>query len=102
MLNNDATLKAGIAAVNDIYNGMQAGLIAQGMTAAQATAANPYSLAADTFPAGAYARDIMKQDHKSYAFFGQVEVPVRDHWSITAGLRYTNDEKDMTLSLIHI
>ena len=96
MLNNDATLKAGIAAVNDIYNGMQAGLIAQGMTAAQATAANPYSLAADTFPAGAYARDIMKQDHKSYAFFGQVEVPVRDHWSITAGLRYTNDEKDMT------
>ena len=38
----------------------------------------------------------MKQDHKSYAFFGQVEVPVRDHWSITAGLRYTNDEKDMT------
>ena len=48
MLNNDATLKAGIAAVNDIYNGMQAGLIAQGMTAAQATAANPYSLA-DTF-----------------------------------------------------
>ena len=112
MLNNDATLKAGIAAVNDIHNGMQAGLVAAigaspatyglpagadaATIAAAATAANPYSLAADTFPAGAYARDIMKQDHKSYAFFGQVEVPVRDHWSITAGLRYTNDEKDMT------
>ena len=112
MLNNDPTLKAGIDAVNNIYNGMQAGLVAaitaspttyglpagadSATIAAAATAANPYSLAADTFPAGAYARDIMKQDHKSYAFFGQVEIPVKDHWSITAGLRYTNDEKDMT------
>ena len=103
MLNQDPTLKAGIAAINQIHDGMQAGLVAAigaspatyglpagadaATIAAAATAANPYSLAADTFPAGAYARDIMKQDHRSYAFFGQVEVPVRDHWSITAGLR---------------
>ena len=96
MLNNDPTIKAALEAINGIHAGTQAALIAQGMTAEQATAANPYSPAADTFPAGAYARDIMKQDHKSYAFFGQVEIPVKDHWSITAGLRYTNDEKDMT------
>ena len=110
MLNNDPTLAAGIKAVNDIHDGMQAGLItaitaspatyglpagADAATiAAAATAANPYSKAADTFPAGAYVDDIMNQDHSSYAFFGQVEVPIRDHWSITAGLRYTNDEKD--------
>ena len=110
MLNNDPTLAAGIKAVNDIHDGMQAGLVtaitaspatyglpagADAATiAAAATAANPYSKAADTFPAGAYVDDIMNQDHSSYAFFGQVEVPIRDHWSITAGLRYTNDEKD--------
>ena len=110
MLNNDPTLAAGIKAVNDIHDGMQAGLVkaitaspttyglpagADAATiAAAATSANPYSKAADTFPAGAYVDDIMNQDHSSYAFFGQVEVPIRDHWSITAGLRYTNDEKD--------
>ncbi len=94
MLNNDPTIKQALDAINNIYAGTQAALIQAGMTEAQATAANPYKPAADTFPAGAYVDDIMNQDHSSYAFFGQVEVPIRDHWSITAGLRYTNDEKD--------
>ena len=96
MLNNDPTIKQALDAINGIYAGTQAALIQGGMTEAQATAANPYKPAADTFPAGAYVDDIMSQDHSSYAFFGQVEVPVRDHWSFTLGLRYTNDEKDMS------
>ncbi len=96
MLNNDPTIKQALDAINGIYAGTQAALIQAGMTEAQATAANPYKPAADTFPAGAYVDDIMNQDHSSYAFFGQVEVPVRDHWSLTLGLRYTNDEKDMS------
>ena len=112
MLNNDPTVSGAIAAIDGLYDTVQAGTIAAitaspatfglpaGATAAQiaavATAANPYSKTGVTFPANAYARDIMKQDHRSYAFFGQVDIPVREHWTITAGLRYTDDKKDMT------
>lgn len=75
--------------------GLPAGATAAQITAA-ATAANPYpAAAASTFPDGSYARDVMKQKHKSYAFFGQVDIPVQDKWTLTAGLRYTNEEKTM-------
>jgi len=75
--------------------GLPAGATAATITAA-ATAANPYpAAAANTFPDGSYARDVMKQKHKSYAFFGQIDIPVQDKWTMTAGLRYTNEEKTM-------
>ena len=35
------------------------------------------------------------QNHKSYAFFGQVDIPIQDHWTLTAGMRYTNEDKKM-------
>ncbi len=108
----DPTLKMATDALAGLYAGATAGIaaaitgnpVAYGLpaaaTAAQinavAVAANPYPTgAADSFPDGAYARDVMNQEHKSYAFFGQIDVPVRDYWTLTAGLRYTNEEKTM-------
>lgn len=38
----------------------------------------------------------LKHENTSYAVFGQVSFDVTDRMNITAGVRYTDDEKDMT------
>jgi len=111
LLDQDPTLKALKTALSAVHDGVQAGTVAAitaspttfGLPAgvdaatitAAATAANPYSPLGVTFPNGSYATDIMSQDHKSYAFFGQVDLPIQEHWTLTAGLRYTNEDKDL-------
>ena len=89
---------AGIGAAitaNPTAYGLPATATAAQITAV-ATGANPYpSAAASSFPDGAYARDVAMQNHKSYAFFGQVDIPIQDHWTLTAGMRYTNEDKKM-------
>ncbi|MYF09593.1 MAG: TonB-dependent receptor, partial [Gammaproteobacteria bacterium] len=37
---------------------------------------------------------IVEQDRKSWAVYGDGTFDINDRWSITAGIRYTNDEKD--------
>jgi outer membrane receptor protein involved in Fe transport len=89
-----AGIAAAITASPATY-GLPAGLTAAQYTAA-ATAANPYpAAAASSFPDGAWGLDVAMQKHKSYAFFGQVDVPIQDHWTFTAGMRYTNEDKKM-------
>ena len=105
-LNADPTLTAAVDALAGLHAGTNATLIAgakaatPGITDAQAAAFaaanNPFPVgAASSFPDGSFARDVMKQKHKSYAFFGQVDIPVQDKWTLTAGMRYTNEEKTM-------
>ncbi|RLA56753.1 MAG: TonB-dependent receptor, partial [Gammaproteobacteria bacterium] len=50
----------------------------------------------DPFPAGTGSRNVTEQDHTSYAVFGQVDYNVTDAFIVTAGLRWTREEKDMT------
>jgi iron complex outermembrane receptor protein len=38
---------------------------------------------------------IVSQQTKSWAFFGQIEYALNDAWSVTAGGRWTDDEKDL-------
>ncbi|MFQ3334226.1 MAG: iron complex outermembrane receptor protein [Woeseiaceae bacterium] len=83
-----AKIAAGAKAANPALTDAQA--------AGYALSVNPFPVgAASSFPDGAYARDVMKQKHKSYAFFGQVDIPVQDNWTLTAGMRYTNEDKTM-------
>jgi outer membrane receptor protein involved in Fe transport len=83
-----AKIAAGAKAANPALTDAQA--------AGYALSVNPFPVgAASSFPDGAYARDVMKQKHKSYAFFGQVDIPVQDNWTLTTGLRYTNEDKTM-------
>jgi len=37
-----------------------------------------------------------EQEHESYAIFGQVDYQLSDKLTLTAGLRYTNENKDMS------
>jgi outer membrane receptor protein involved in Fe transport len=53
-------------------------------------------LPGDPFPAGTGSRNVTEQDHTSYAAFGQVDFNVTDAFIVTAGLRWTREEKDMT------
>ena len=105
-LNYDPTATAVVNAYSGLYTAVNTAIAAgakaatPALTDAQAlgyaASVNPYPVgAAQSFPDGAWARDVALQNHKSYAFFGQVDIPVQDHFTFTAGLRYTNEEKKM-------
>jgi outer membrane receptor protein involved in Fe transport len=47
------------------------------------------------FPAGGLARNVSAQDNKAYAVFGQVDYNLTDSLLLTAGLRWTREQKDM-------
>ena len=50
-----------------------------------------------SFLIGPGAEDIVTQKTKSLAMFGQGEVSVNDQFTVTAGIRFTSDEKDLTV-----
>jgi len=50
----------------------------------------------DPFPAGASALNVTSQEHESYAVFGQLDYNVSESFVITAGLRWTFEEKDLS------
>ncbi len=47
------------------------------------------------FPAGGLARNVSAQDNKAYAVFGQVDYNLTNALVLTAGLRWTREQKDM-------
>ncbi len=53
-------------------------------------------MAADPFPAGTGPTDIMNQEHRSWAVFGQADWALSDAWTLTFGLRYTDERKELT------
>lgn len=50
----------------------------------------------DALPAGTGALNVAEQDNLSYAVFGQVDFSLTDAWLLTAGLRWTKEDKEMT------
>jgi outer membrane receptor protein involved in Fe transport len=42
-----------------------------------------------------FAREVMLQDHSSWAVFGQFDFSLTDSLTLTAGLRYTDETKDL-------
>jgi outer membrane receptor protein involved in Fe transport len=47
------------------------------------------------FPAGSSALNVADQKHNSYAVFGQVDYHFTEQFILTAGLRWTSENKDM-------
>ncbi len=47
------------------------------------------------FPSDGFARDLAQQDHTAYAVFGQMDLNLSDSVVLTAGLRWTKEDKDM-------
>ncbi|MEM0954607.1 MAG: TonB-dependent receptor [Pseudomonadota bacterium] len=47
------------------------------------------------FPSDGFAVDVAEQDHTAYAVFGQADFSLTDSLLLTAGLRWTKEDKDM-------
>ncbi len=52
------------------------------------------------FPTGSFADDVVSQEHRSAALFGQVDFPIGDNFLLTLGARYTDEQKDMTATFV--
>jgi outer membrane receptor protein involved in Fe transport len=50
---------------------------------------------ADITPVGSGAQDAFIQDHQSVALFGQIDFRVADNLTMSAGLRYTDEQKEV-------
>jgi iron complex outermembrane recepter protein len=48
------------------------------------------------FPGGTGALNVAEQEHQSYAIFGQFDYSLTESFLLTAGLRWTKEEKDLT------
>ncbi len=52
-------------------------------------------MAADPLPSGAGSWDAMVQDHEAWAVFGQFDFILTEQWQVSAGIRYTDEKKDL-------
>ncbi|MEH6591870.1 MAG: TonB-dependent receptor [Halioglobus sp.] len=50
----------------------------------------------DAFPGGTGALNVAEQEHQSYAIFGQFDYSLTESFLLTAGLRWTKEDKDVT------
>jgi len=50
----------------------------------------------EPFPVGSNALNVAEQEHESYAIYGQVDYNLSDSLVLTAGLRWTFEDKDLT------
>ncbi len=55
---------------------------------------------AEGFPPGYVFTNQSAQDHESFAFFGQIDYTFNDAWSVSGGLRYTREEKELNATFL--
>ena len=80
--------------LNGIYGG-QINPVIQGINQLSAMTNGLIAPAAEAMGLSAF-EDYSVQDHKSYAAFGQVDYKLNDEFTITAGLRYTDESKKLS------
>ncbi|MDA0993804.1 MAG: TonB-dependent receptor [Proteobacteria bacterium] len=69
--------------------------LVNGVNAVSAGSGGALPMAATAFPVNSFADDDMRQQHQSWAVFGQVDLPMGEDWLLTVGARYTEEDKDM-------
>ena len=70
-------------------------LLVDGVNAVSAGSGGVLPPAATAFPSDSFANDDMRQQHQSWAVFGQADIPMGDDWLLTVGARYTEEDKEM-------
>jgi outer membrane receptor protein involved in Fe transport len=70
-------------------------LLVNGVNAVSAASGGVLPPAATPFPLNSFADDDIRQDHQSWAVFGQVDFPMGEDWLLTVGARYTEEDKKM-------
>ena len=80
-----------------VLNGTpQLGALVNGLNLLSAFTGGLIPGAGELIPPGGSARNTMLQDHEAWAVFGQVDFQVLEQWRLSAGLRYTDEKKDLT------
>lgn len=82
----------------DNVNAIDAGLDQLSLLTGDPTFAALLNPATEPFPAGANAFDDVRQEHKGYAAFGQIDWAISDVFMLSAGLRFTSEDKDIKAS----
>ena len=78
-----------LAALQPIFDGINAlNVISGGLIAPAAQGA----------PGGTSFSHLAEQEHESYAVFGQFDYKFNDAWTLTAGLRFTSEEKQLNVA----
>jgi iron complex outermembrane receptor protein len=67
-----------------------------GIDALSAATGGLIAPSAQAAPAGTGFDHVANQEHESYAIFGQFDYKLTDELTITAGLRYTDESKDLS------
>ena len=94
-LDNVSTLQLGPE--TDVFLTLDPNLSAliAGIDGLSAASGGFYPATGTAFPATQFATDDMRQQHESFAIFGQMDFEMGENWMLTAGLRWTNETKDM-------
>ncbi|TWX68082.1 TonB-dependent receptor [Colwellia demingiae] len=98
-LDVDGILHVGDDFNNYVLNGaLQGGLngVIQGINQISALTGGAIAPAASAAPGDTNFSAYSEQKHKSYAVFGQVDYKLSDELTITAGLRYTDENKKLS------
>jgi len=66
-----------------------------GINAISAATGGLVAPAGTPFPLDTWSYDDMRQQHQSWAVFGQVDLPISENLLLTLGARYTDEEKTM-------
>ena len=73
----------------------EVGAIVDGVNALSMATGGLVPMVAPAIPVNSTARDLMEQEHEAWALFGQVDFSLTEQWRISAGLRYTEEDKDL-------
>lgn len=92
-LDNNSQLDLGTFTSAFLTADPQLAALINGINAVSAATGGALPLAADAFPSNSYALDSMKQEHESFALFAQADFDLSEDFILTAGIRYTDEEK---------
>ena len=94
-LSNNSTLRLGPAGSPFLSADPQLAQLIAGINAVSAGSGGALPPAADAFPTGGFATDDMQQEQDSIALFIQSDFELTEALVLTAGLRYTDEEKTL-------
>lgn len=85
-VHSDALLTRSNPLLLDAVNGINALSVATG---------GLVPMVANSAPPGSSARDVMLQEHEAWALFSQVDFRLTEQFELSAGLRYTDERKEL-------
>lgn len=70
--------------------------IVGGLNGLSAATGGAFPRVAAPFAQNAFSSDVFMQEHEAWAVFGQLDYQLTDALTLTAGLRFTKEQKDLT------